>query len=326
MYHIERFHLSKKKAWDDFITASKNGTFIHYRDYMDYHADRFSDYSLIVYNKNQQIIALLPANKTTNTLYSHQGLTYGGFITDISMSQTTMLDVFLATLDFLQDQGISEFYYKTVPYIYHKHPANEDLYALFLLQAKLYRRDSLTTLKRITPPLLQERRRRALKGAQKLALDVRKEICFKSYWQLLEENLATKYNATPVHSIDEIELLTGRFPRAIKLFCCYDQNELLAGVVIYETDEVAHCQYIAASSAGKEKNALDLVFHHLINNIFSHKTYIDFGISNEDNGQYLNRGLIQFKEGFGGRTINHDFYHIDINKDALWHFKERFLK
>lgn len=40
--------------------------------------------------------------------------------------------------------------------------------------------------------------------------------------------------------------------------------------------------------------------------------YFDFGISNENNGRFLNRGLIAQKEGFGARTIVHDFYELSI--------------
>ena len=46
---------------------------------MEYHADRFTDYSLLVYDGNK-LLALLPANRSGDVLYSHAGLTYGGVI------------------------------------------------------------------------------------------------------------------------------------------------------------------------------------------------------------------------------------------------------
>ena len=46
---------------------------------MEYHNDRFEDFSLMVY-KNGKLIALLPANKKDNIVYSHQGLSYGGVV------------------------------------------------------------------------------------------------------------------------------------------------------------------------------------------------------------------------------------------------------
>ena len=64
-----------RKAWDDFVLASKNGTFLFMRGYMEYHADRFTDSSLIVTGEGDRIVALLPANRTGDTIVSHGGLT-----------------------------------------------------------------------------------------------------------------------------------------------------------------------------------------------------------------------------------------------------------
>ena len=44
---------------------------------MDYHKDRFEDYSLMVF-KDEKLVAVLPANRVEDKLFSHQGLTYGG--------------------------------------------------------------------------------------------------------------------------------------------------------------------------------------------------------------------------------------------------------
>ena len=46
---------------------------------MDYHSEKFSDYSLLIY-KGEKLIALLPANLINDQLFSHSGLSYGGFI------------------------------------------------------------------------------------------------------------------------------------------------------------------------------------------------------------------------------------------------------
>ncbi|WP_213786225.1 hypothetical protein [Citrobacter portucalensis] len=56
--------------------------------------------------------------------------------------------------------------------------------------------------------------------------------------------------------------------------------------------------------------ALDGLIDHLVNNKYGHMRYFDFGMSNEKQGLILNEGLISQKEGFGARTITHDFYEI----------------
>ena len=81
MPEITRYTAAQSAEWNEFVERSKNGTFLFHRSYMDYHADRFTDHSLMVWNKGR-LSALLPANEHDGTLYSHQGLTYGGLITN----------------------------------------------------------------------------------------------------------------------------------------------------------------------------------------------------------------------------------------------------
>ena len=77
MVEIARYTPDKAAEWDDFVGKSKNATFLFHRGYMDYHADRFADFSLMFYYKGR-LCALLPANDDGNgSLCSHRGLTYG---------------------------------------------------------------------------------------------------------------------------------------------------------------------------------------------------------------------------------------------------------
>ncbi len=70
-----------KILWDNFVSTSKNGVFLFYRDYMEYHSDRFLDHSLLFF-KNGKLIGLMPANANKDVLNSHEGLTFGGIISD----------------------------------------------------------------------------------------------------------------------------------------------------------------------------------------------------------------------------------------------------
>ena len=82
------------EEWDAFVRTSKNGTFLHERRFMDYHADRFSDCSLMIYEDNE-LVALFPANWDANefVLYSHQGLTYGGLLLTSETTQHLVLQI-----------------------------------------------------------------------------------------------------------------------------------------------------------------------------------------------------------------------------------------
>ena len=60
-----------------------------------------------------------------------------------------------------------------------------------------------------------------------------------------------------------------------------------------------------------------MLFDYLITDLFKEKEFFDFGICNEKNGKYINHGLLDWKEGFGGRTYVHKFYNIKTSKHYL---------
>jgi hypothetical protein len=137
------------------------------------------------------------------------------------------------------------------------------------------------------------------------------------FWNdVLIPNLKQKFGAEPVHSLKEIKKLMQSFPNHIQLFEVRDQG-LLGGTVIYSTPLTAHAQYTSANTLGKEMGALDVLFHHLLIDVFQEKAYLSFGTSNGDPGQTLNRGLVNWKEGFGARTFVIDTYQIETGNHTL---------
>lgn len=300
------------KAWNDFVEKSKNSHFFFQRDYMEYHSDRFDDFSLMVFDDTDKLIAILPASIKENILYSHQGLTFGGFLIDDKMKMETMLEIFDLVKFFLKEQNVKKIVYKCIPYIYHIKPSEEDRYALFRNNANLIRRDVSATIDLTSKIKYQEQRSRAIKKAIKNDLIFKESKDFKNYWKILEETLNVQHNAKPVHNIEEIEKLANLFPDNIKLFVAIKDNKMLGGTLVFENKTIVHTQYLANSFEGRNIGALDFVIDKLINEIYSNKKYFDFGISNEDAGRYLNTGLIAQKEGFGARAVVHDFYELEI--------------
>ncbi len=313
-----------KSSWDDFVENSKNGTFMLKRDYMDYHSNRFKDCSLMFY-EDDKLVAILPASLHGTELRSHGGLTYGGIVSNKRMTTQKMLDVFDVMKEYLKKNGIKTLFYKRIPSVYHLYPSDEDLYALFRNGAKLIRRDISSAILLEDKIKFSDLRKRGAKKALKHGLTVRQSYDFDTYVDLLTAVLQEYHGTKPVHTAEELKLLSGRFPDIIKLFAAYDEKgKMYAGSVIFDTKQTVHAQYIANSNEGREIGALDLVFDYLINEycfspieergsekVFS-KKYFDFGISTEDGGKYLNNGLINQKEGFGGRGIVYDFYEIEI--------------
>lgn len=309
---VEQYQNQHKALWDDFAARSKNGTFLVQRDYIEYNRAQLEDFSLIVRDDAGEVLALLPANREGDRLVSRSNLTYGGFITGENMKTARMLAVFDAALAFCQARGLRELIYRVVPHIYHRLPAEEDLYALYAHNARLFSRTVLTVVDSRCRLPFQERRRRGAKKALKHGLTVRFTQDFPAYWALLTDTLRQTYGARPVHTLAEIEALHGCFPRNIRLYAAYQGAQMLGGVVIYESQQVARAQYIAASEAGKALGALDLVFDYLLNDVYAGKPFFDFGSSKEAEGPALNTGLLDQKEGFGGRAVAHDYYALAL--------------
>jgi len=309
---VIRYDPERRSEWDAFVRQSKNGVFFFYRDYLEYHADRFPDASLMFYGEDERLVALMPATIRDGTLSSHAGLTFGGVLSDNTMKASVMLEVFDAVRTNLPEFGLTRLIYKAVPHIYHRLPAEEDLYALYRQHARVIRRDISSAILMKDKLPFSKGRKWAIKQAQRNGLEVRTSHDFRSFMAIEEQVLSERHHLRPVHSAEEIQMLSGRFPENIRLFGAYCLNEMLAGVIVYESDNVAHAQYIAANDAGKRKGALDVILDYLINNYYRDKKYFDFGISTEDDGRYLNPGLIENKQSFGARAIVYDSYEISL--------------
>jgi hypothetical protein len=311
---VRRYSADEAQKWNEFLARSKNGTFLFNRGYMDYHSERFHDRSYIVERGGAEgeLVAVIPANVSGDNLYSHQGLTYGGFIVGSEMTTPLMLEVFDEARRCWRAEGFKKLHYKTIPSIYCRLPAEEDRYALFRQGAQLVRRDVLSVVLPATRPPVQERRRRGLKKAQKAGVEVVSGDAFSEFWMVLESNLRERHGAAPVHSLDEIMLLRERFSENISLYEARITGRIVAGVVTYEEACVCHVQYIASTEEARNCSALDAVFTFLMERARVKGLIFDFGISNEDGGKILNQGLIEQKEGYGARAIAHDFYDLEL--------------
>lgn len=299
-------------AWNHFVAQSKNGTFLLDRRYMDYHADRFEDHSLMVYRQGK-LYALLPGNVKNGIFYSHQGLTYGGLMMNEKATAAEVTSIFFQLNDMLREEAIKKVVYKPIPWIYHQQPAEEDLYAIMkVCQAKIIARNLSSAISKKCPNKWYRIRECGSRKASAAGLSVEESEDWKAFWDILADNLLHKYQLAPVHTVNELLLLHQRFPKQIRLVVVKEGQTVIGGTVLYVTNCVVHSQYIAANERGKELHALDLLFDQVISKSLSGHAFFDFGISTEEHGTYLNEKLIYQKEGFGGRGICYDWYEWDL--------------
>lgn len=317
-YQVKKYSSEFYFLWNEFVAKSKNATFLFHRDFMEYHQDRFEDFSLLVFDDSEQLIALLPANRQEDTLFSHQGLTYGGIILQEKTKLSDCIFIAKSIFEFLKTCGCNKMIFKEIPAIYHKMPSDELRYLMFLMRGNLIRRDVLSVLDMTSSFSFSRDRKNGIKRGIKNNLVVREEANFESFWtEILIPNLAEKHQAKPVHSLEEMQYLHSKFPKNIRQFNVYQNDTIVAGTTIFESNLVAHSQYISGNSDKNELGSLDFLHDYLISNVFKNKKYFDFGISNENHGKNINEGLLYWKESFGAKSITQDFYELEINNYIL---------
>lgn len=311
MLNIVQYSQSKKNEWNNFLKNSKNGIFMFDRDFMDYHSDRFNDYSLMFY-EDKDLIAILPASIHSDEVRSHGGLTYGGFITNEKMKQHKMNDCFDILIKYLKENNIKKLIYKTIPNFYHSIFAQEDLYSLWKNNAKLFRRGVSTTIDLNNRLKMPKGRKAQISRAKRKDVFIEESKDFDKFIEIENSVLQKFHNTKAVHTGSELALLNSRFPQGVKLYVAKKNNEIIAGTLLFIYDNVVHTQYMASTKIGREIGGLDLLISSLIDMFSGTKKYFDFGISTEQDDKVFNEGLCAQKEGFGGRTTVYDIYELEV--------------
>jgi hypothetical protein len=309
-YQIKIYNSSYYEQWNTFVSNAKNATFLFHRDFMEYHKDRFVDYSLLVFDEKDSLVSILPANRVGTTLFSHQGLTYGGFVFTAKTKLSQSIKIVHDVLKYLNLNGISEFNLKQIPTIYNKLPSDELDYICFLLDAITTRKDSLSVIDLFKKNKITNTRKENINRGKKNKLIIKEETNFELFWkEILIPNLDKKHQAKPVHTVEEIAFLREKFPENIRHFNVYDKDKIVAGTTMFLTENVAKPQYISGNENKNELGSIDFLYAFLIDE-FKDKNFFDFGPSNENNGRTIKEGILFWKESFGARTQVQNFYEI----------------
>lgn len=311
-YSIIKYTSAYLKEWNGFVAKSKNGTFLFQRDFMEYHSDRFQDFSLLIFDGNK-LIALIPANRVENVLHSHQGLTYGGLVLIESIGAEKVELIFNSILHFLKENDIDVLKIKQPVSIYHKEPAFELDYVLFKNEAKLYRRDMNLAIDFLKPLNISKSKLKHFRRISTLGLEIRKDNDFDNFWdKVLIPRLSERHNTKPVHTKEEIQLLHSRFPDNIIQYNVYSNDSIIAGITLFYFGNVVKSQYGATTAEGEKLRALDYLFINLIYAFKDKVHYFDMGIVNENEGRTYNTGLLKQKEELGCSVYAQDFYEVQL--------------
>jgi hypothetical protein len=302
-FEIVPYHPRLKAQWDDLVSHAANSSLIHFRDYMEYHQDRFEDRSFLIYHHGK-LVALLPLEGEGKELYSHRGLTFGGLLTVPQLNASEMAGLIQHLLNVLRNLGVVTLSVKEMPSFFWTCPDHLARWRTSTEHLNLEAKDLKSFYAVPLPAKVEDRGKRwGIKKATAEGLQVRRSGDFETFWRkILEPNLADRHNAKPVHSLFEIENLREKFPETIQLWTVVKEDEMMGGCVLYLHREVAHCQYLSASPSGRANRALDLLFGILIQRLSPHYSYLSLGTAINTTTNLPDRGLVHWKESWGAKS------------------------
>ncbi|WP_157686740.1 hypothetical protein [Nonlabens sp. Hel1_33_55] len=297
--NITRYTSVYKNQWDDFIRKSASGCFLHERDFMEYHADRFVDHSLMIWNEDE-LVACFPAHISNKVLKSHRGLTYASLLVDREESQ---FDQILAELiHYVRQQQFDSLELKLPPPFYN---ANFD-WEWSILKNSGFKTslESVDLVVDFTHDWQPSRKKTiGYRNGKFEKLKLVKYLSLKDFWSdLLEPQLMSRHQAKPTHNIEEIQLLQDYFNSKILQYGVVYNRELVAGITLFDFDHILKIQYAAGNKKGFELNAMDFLYLEIIKEAKEQgRKYVDLGTVNHPDGS-LNEGLLRFKKQLGAVT------------------------
>lgn len=326
MLEFVKYDNKHEERWDRFVLEkSRNGTFLQTRKFLGYHPkERFIDASLMAL-QGGNIVAVIPscdiADDGKRCFFSHKGSTFGGIVLDEERYNISFFDEFFSGFEnFLKDSGFEKAVLKNTSDPFCKRGVELLDYFLYQNGYGQYNElgfyiDMVSAPDEITKLLSSSRRRDyrySLKNDLRFVhLETDKEV--EDFYQILCLNLA-RHNTRPVHSVNELlEWKNCRFRQEIDFYGVFYQEQMIAGTMLfYFKNQVLHTQYLAQNAEYAKLYPMNFLNVNLIRlakeNGFKK---FSFGISTENNGKNLNKGLALFKEGFGcDFCINRTYFKV----------------
>ena len=303
---IVKYKESYEKTWDDFVAKSKNGNVFHTRKFLNYHKDKFVDHSVLIYKKDK-LLALFPAIEYDGKIISHRGSTYGGLLVKTNNKLNDTLKIWKEVINYYQ----KTIEFRKCEYIFDRFPSQEVEFGAKHLGFSCVH-EELSTCLDLHHIKLSERRKRAIKKCKDLKI-VFDDLDYETYHKVLTKNLE-KFDSTPTHTLKEMEYLKELLPENYYLVTIYVDNTMIAGIwLVLATDKTAHTFYIAQDYRYSEHQPLSCLVRYIIDYLKENGfTYLNFGISTEDGGNYINEGLFEFKESFGGFGVSRFYYRREV--------------
>ena len=311
-YTIKKYNSEYFTIWNAFVSSSSNATFLFHRDFMEYHSDRFEDYSLLVF-EDEKLISILPANRVENTVFSHQGLTYGGFVFENEVAISKIKSIILKVLSFLKENNFKTLKIKEIVSIYCSDSYKEINSFLIENNAEIVSKKMNLAIDFKSDFKVSKSKLKHFKRISLVGLEIKKEDDLSTFWnEVLIPRLEQKFSSKPVHSIDEISNLKVKFSKNIHQYNVYLDDEILAGITIFKTKKIIKSQYGATTENGEKYRALDFLYINLINEFKDEFDFFDMGTVDDDSELGYNIGLFNQKKELGCDVFEQNTYQIVI--------------
>lgn len=315
-FEVRYYTAEDRPAWDAFIEKNVPHLFQFQRRYMEYHAHKFVDRSLVfIYEGN--IIGVFPAvicQDDSNQMVSHAGLTFGSFIVEKKTNFENLKLLIERAIEFIKSNDIKLLKIKLLPTLYQGSVA--ELIKFVCIQYHKVNKFLLTPTAIIDTSrhtVIQERRARQQKKAQKSSVQVIGNNAFEPFWNnVLIPNLKERFGVYPVHALPEIKYLHELFPENITQLNAYLKGEIVAGITLFHFGNIIKLQYISATEEGKNIGALDLILKTLMHEAMGSYDFIDMGTCAIPETNDLNIGLWYWKKGFGSKAMNYENLIIEL--------------
>ena len=300
--------------WDRLVlNESVNGTFLQTRNFLNYHPEgRFQDASVLVM-QGSNIVAVIPAcdveDEGKRCFFSHKGSTFGGIVIDRKKYNISILDELIPALDgYLIEEGFESAILKTTSAIFAERPMDLQDYYLFKNGYNQFDEISFYVDIKNAPTdllsILSTSRRRDYRYSLKNDLQFKRLVTEKEiaeFYEILKKNLM-KFDSKPVHTLDELlEFKNHRLSDVVDFYGVFLGDRMVAGTMLfYFADKVVHTQYLAQDLEYANLMLMNFMDYNLLE-LTREKNFdkFSFGISTEERGKVLNKGLALFKEGFG---------------------------
>jgi hypothetical protein len=272
---------------------------------------------MLLHDGRGRLVGVLPTAEDPHdptTVVSHPGITYGGIVHDGSLRGERFIEALGLVTNQLSDLGYTRFRYKTIPWIYHRHLACDDSYALFRLQGQRSRCELTATVDLEHPAKPSHGRRTGLQLSSRAGVEVYFGWEYiAEFWHVLEANLAERFGAAPTHSLAEINHLHDLFPEETGLLVARVGSEIVGGALLFITTTVLHTQYLASTKEGRVTSALDPIINKAADIARERGCrFFDFGTSNTEQGRGLNQSLYEFKLSFGAGGAVHEEFEVSL--------------